>query len=241
MSNRTVRVKSNAARTYRAESREARSELPPTSDVQRMKHPFILCQHAEGWDFIDGEWVPVIDELRAIPGVNGVGDRGGAGALVQLVQSRGATLIRPDDNRLGEWVDYIIEYPVAGGGHARVFKDVEFTVTPKGHVLTDTPKGRWLEFRKHLLASHILDPIEPWVIEQKIRVQEDRISRLAKVASTGNALAVENLKVAQKALKGMRASLDKIDEEILAEAAATGNGKVKTGRKGNADAFKGAK
>jgi len=126
--------------------------------------PWNYVHYPGAWEWSDKQnaFLPVLAVISKTPGSNGVtknGDMTFARANVSIKDGR---LIEPRDPRLGEHVGYLIAYPCEGGRKYHAHRGCAFTVTPNGRVIA-AESDEFDDFRKALVPSGILHPLDEWV------------------------------------------------------------------------------
>jgi hypothetical protein len=127
------------------------------------------------WEFLLGatedqdEFLVRVNKIEAAPGVNWVAappkdrplERPNIGPAVTTFANKGGEIIQPGDNRLGEFQYYVGEYPTNAGKTAYCDSNAEEPIKLPGNRPTQwtTHSARWLEFRRHIVASGIVPPL----------------------------------------------------------------------------------
>jgi hypothetical protein len=167
----------------------------------------MLMAHPHRWryDSDAGEWLPHLGRLALDPGINGVTDGGGTDLAVAQASRRGWTVIRPGDERLGEFRYYSQSVPKAGRGE--VWVDIHQRVeVVGGRAFWSVDNAGRRGFLRHLVSSGIIPPINDNVKRLEIEKQANRVDRLeSNVASAPhNQVLVARLDTASKRLAAMK-------------------------------------
>jgi hypothetical protein len=144
---------------------------------------FWFMVHPHCWSFEDGEWLPVPSKLHLDPGCNGVTAGGGTDLAVAQVNRNGWHVVRPSDDRLGDFKWYVQEVPKQGRG--RVYLSIwdEASIVG-GRVFWDHDDEGWRDFRRHLVTAGICSPMSKQVYQLEMHKQESRVERLEGSAAT---------------------------------------------------------
>lgn len=191
--------------------------IPPT----RRGRKFILAHAPSSWIFMDNAgWVPSLDIIAAVPGVNGVDNQGGLSGVVAQTANNGSTPILPSDGRLGDFKDYCVWYPCAGGGRHYCYKWEAPSILPDRTVVWDqkaaaTGNAAFLTF---LRDSGIVGTMHEAIYLREIQKQEQKVNDIAARMGVNPALGAR-LAAAEKRLDAMRASWQEISEKGNAQAA----------------------
>lgn len=211
-----------------------RSWTPQSAVDQRLPsppkpmYPFFLVQYSTGWAYheervegeIRGEFFPQPCEFPHVPGVNGVQDpaRVGQAPNTQLaigsVIGKGGTVVRPDDERLGEYRYFINVYECQNNDRAFCWAWAKPRLQANGTVVWRTDEARHQNFLR-FIRDHGLIPaltIEAWeMLEQRqLRLIE---GLPARYHHSGAALLAEKYAAATARLDRMRAAWSAIAPE----------------------------
>ena len=148
-------------------------ETPDGLPVPRGKVPppkFVYVTYPRSWSWAGPEhgFLPDLKRVVAKPGCNGVGEDLDMSRVLAGVSSKGGTYIRPGDERLGEFADYVRYYTTRDGRRWYVDFCEVATVLPNGEVLWDTGEevqAQWLAFRAAVRDSGIISPMLVQVYE----------------------------------------------------------------------------
>ena len=162
---------------YRVAAAREEDALP----AQFRNDPFVFVHYATAWEYHDvAGFLPNLSAIVATPGVNGVGkDRNMARAIGGSV-AKGGIVIATDDRRLGLWTDYVVSYPVRGGGKHFCFRGIGYDILPGGRVLTVDDPGQDVEFRKHLRDAGLVHPLGRAAYNVVIEIEKRGLERLEK-------------------------------------------------------------
>ena len=153
----------------------------PRNVKPRARFWFMLHPHC--WAFDAGEWLPVPSKLHLDPGCNGVTEGGGTDLAVAQANRNGWQIIRPNDERLGDYKWYVQEVPKQGRG--RVYLSVwDEASMVGGRVFWDHDDEGWRAFRRHLVESGICPPMSKQVHQLEIHKQQSRVERLEGSAAS---------------------------------------------------------
>ena len=157
------------------ESSTLESEKLPRSVRSRPRFWYIVHPHC--WAFDGGEWLPLPSKMSLDPGCNGVTDGGGTDLAVAQLNRNGWQIVRPNDPRLGDWQWYVQEVPKQGRG--RVYTSVFDEASVVGsRVFWDHDDEGWRDFRRHLVAAGICEPVTRQVFDLEVDKQRSAVDRL---------------------------------------------------------------
>lgn len=166
--------------------------------------PFTFFHTDQGWQFVDDEWLPYLNSIIHTRGSNGVDGRGGANNVVATVTARGHQVIRPDDKRLGQYMNYRHSFPC----QSKSGKGGKYYVTAFETPIIRGQKVRWQvdekgyrAFLRFLVDNNIVAKMGRDILDEKIEVVQDRITRLQ--AQGSNPAALKKADVAQKKIDKM--------------------------------------
>ena len=191
--------------------------LLPVNGRVRPAAPFVYVHYSGAWEFHSTQgWVPQLSKLVAMPGVNGVDERGDLTRAIQGAVSKGGTYINPKDRRLlldGEdedealYFDYARFYECTDGRKWWVTVGQEPTVTRSGRILwnADEASEVFAAFRAHLRDAGIIEPMHDLVFREKMDSQRARIDNLRGRAGMNPHLTVQ-LQQAEQQLVAMEAA-----------------------------------
>jgi len=159
--------------------------------------------HPAHWQLVEGEWLPDLTQMVAIPGLNRV-DKNGDTALTEVhLAKKGAT---------------VIPWEVEPGGYCMQFAGVNGPVylskweKPKlvaGQLRVTPDEAGYREFRKRLIVEGWVKVPDPDFIDVIIGRQERLVNehRTRAPVNPGSALI---LPVAEKRLEDMRAAKERL-------------------------------
>ena len=134
--------------------------------------------HPARWQCIEGEWLPVLSQLRATPGVNGVDKDGDtSGAETKL--------------RREHW--QVIPWDIIEGGYVVEYDGVRGPVrlsrweTPRmvaGQVVITSDESGYREFLRGLVSSGVVRPPDPHTVDALRERQRMRVAENSKRAGS---------------------------------------------------------
>ena len=162
-------------------------ETPDGLPVPRGKVPppkFVYVTYPRSWSWAGPEhgFLPELCRVVAKPGCNGVGEDLDMSRVLAGVSSKGGTYIRPGDERLGEFADYVRYYTTRDGRRWYVDFCEVATVLPNDEVLWDTGEevqAQWLAFRAAVRDSGIISPMLVQIYEALHARQKREVNGLA--------------------------------------------------------------
>lgn len=162
-------------------------ETPDGLPVPRGKVPppkFVYVTYPRSWSWAGPEhgFLPDLKRVVAKPGCNGVGEDLDMSRVLAGVSSKGGTYIRPGDERLGEYADYVRYYTTRDGRRWYVDFCEVATVLPNDEVLWDTGEevqAQWLAFRAAVRDSGIISPMLVQIYEALHARQKREVNGLA--------------------------------------------------------------
>jgi hypothetical protein len=139
--------------------------------------PYYLTHHRDQWELVETngkyEFLPQFGKLVEMAGVNGVESvRGGIDSVMARaeLQERGVTVLPME-------MGYLTRFPTRSGGWYYTLK----WNTPKeiaGRLLSKLDVDSWNNFRRELIATGVLDAIDPDLVEIMIHDLEREKDRL---------------------------------------------------------------
>lgn len=128
--------------------------------------------HPARWQCIDGEWLPVLAQMRATPGVNGVDKDGDTAGAETRLRREHWTVIPWDVVEGG----YVVQYDGARG--PVYLSRWESPRMVAGQAVVTTDDAGYREFLRGLVANGVIRPPDPHTIDaiterQRIRVAEN--------------------------------------------------------------------
>jgi hypothetical protein len=171
-----------------AETSGSALRLPPI----RNRFKFVFKVHPLRWtwdadDAAEGNdgWLPEVSPFHITPGSGGVGDGDVTDlAFVQLARD-GWQVIHPSDPKLGEYREYVQDFPTRGRNkvNASIFESVRMV---GNKAIWKGDQEAWRAFRRHLLDSGIVAPIDEAVRESLTDDLALRLDRMReRLASAG--------------------------------------------------------
>lgn len=166
------------------------AKLPPIRNRWR----FLYRWHPTRWEFspddlADGGdgWLPQLSQLNITPGAGGVADNGNTDLAIVQAQRDGWQIIRPDHPKLKQsaFANYLHKFP--SRGRSPVWASMFESVNMVGNraIWKGDPEA-FRRFRRYLVDSGIVGPIDPLIKEEKvddIKLKLDRM--LERHASSG--------------------------------------------------------
>lgn len=159
--------------------------------------------HPAHWQCVDGEWLPDLGQMMAIPGLNRV-DKNGDTALAEVHLAKKGMTIIPWDAEPG---GYCVQY--AGSNGPVFLSKWEKPKLVAGQVRMSTDQEGYRAFIRRLVADGFIKIPDADFIDVIIERQERIVSEHQTRAPThpGSALA---LPVEQKRLEDMRAARERM-------------------------------
>lgn len=159
--------------------------------------------HPAHWQCVDGEWLPDLTQMVAIPGLNRV-DKNGDTALAEVHLSKKGMIVIPWEVEPG---GYCVQY--AGSGGPVFLSKWEKPKLVAGQVRISNDIEGYRAFQKRLVAEGIVKVPDPDFINVIVERQERLVNEHRTRAPThpGSALA---LPVAEKRLEEMRVARERM-------------------------------
>jgi hypothetical protein len=149
------------------EFKPASTSEEPRLPANYANFPFVVVHYPGGWGFDDecGEFLPELSEIVHRAGVNGVKDTpdGRLGPISPALggaAAKGGTIVLPGDGRLGEWQHYIQRYKTHNAGFHYCMKGTRFKLLPNGKAAAVDGSAVYRTFRRKLVSSGIIAPID---------------------------------------------------------------------------------
>lgn len=140
-------------------------------------HAFWFLHHPARWTYREGEWLPILSELRADPGVANV-DKAGNMDMAEVVKRRQGWTLIPWDAEPG---GYCIAYEgVAGAVHLHKWQRPKLVA---GQTRFDVDEEGYYTFCRSLIGTYIQTP-DPDFIDVQIDRQQKKVNEWAEKAST---------------------------------------------------------
>ena len=158
--------------------------------------PFTYFHADQGWQFVEAdeeaEWLPYLNKIIHQRGSNGVDSKGSPNMAVAAVTSKGHQVIRPDDKRLGPYINYRHSFDCASKNGQKG----KYYVTAFESPVIRGQRVRWVVddkgyrgFLRYLVEQKIVAPMGSDILEEKIEILQDRITRLNAQGSNPSALS----------------------------------------------------
>ena len=183
-------------------------KLPPI----RNRYDFWYLADPWAWEFntddlADGHsgWLPRLGRMNLIPGVGGIGPQGQVDGAILARQREGWQVIRPDDHRLGEYMNYTQRLPSRGKTPvwASIFESVK--MVGRRPVWADDDDA-FRRFRRYLVDSGIVPDITDEVRDGLIDEIENRLEqhRGRLIANPNNPALARRIEATEKRIQTMR-------------------------------------
>lgn len=217
-------LKGSADLVAQAEQDDDAIPQPRKPDGTPEQHPrFLLTHHWLGWEFLGdgkggGEFLPRINRVPLIPGVDGVDDNLTPNKLIARLMGKGTTVWVNGDRALGPYAHFLGQYKIRGSkGKAFVVRFAERAnimpgATPYTRFKTD--EQAWLKFRRHV-RDHVLPPMTDIAYDQIVEVAKRTAAQQEQVYRDPEAHAV-------KSAFANLAALQAAGEKYFAAVAETG-------------------
>ncbi len=194
---------------------------------------FVYMHYPKRWEYNkEHGFLPTLAKIIAKPGINGIGKNGDLTPALVVAQQNGGTYIDPQDQRLGDFIDYVQYYNCENGAKWWVDSCMVATVLPGGQIIWKSKPGQWDAFRKQLRDAAIVEPLMPEIFELMIKKQQNKIDRRAAKAGM-NPIYQSKYQDSLDILEAMRAEWARMTEEKIKEVEAK-PAKAKRPRKGKA-------
>jgi len=164
------------------------------------------------------EWLPILGTIPVDPGCNGV-EKNGRGApnaepAIAKWQGKGGVVLRHGDPRLGQWADYMAVFDSVTGRpvYRTIFARIE--VLGKLHE-EHSDEDDYNDFRRHLVESGVVRPIEPMVARKVLARYEAQLSRIVGLIGSrpGHTGLQDRVDRAQGWVDAIRAGMPTQDDE----------------------------
>jgi hypothetical protein len=175
--------------------------------------PWWYTHHPAHWQCIDGEWVPDLGQMMAMPGLNRVDKNGDTSMTEVHLNKKGMTVIPWEIEPGG----YCIQYPGTSGPVYLSKWEQPKLVAGQLRITPDTAGN--VAFRKRLVAEGVIKVPDPDFIDVIIGRQERIVNehRTRAPVNPGSALA---LPIEEKRLEEMQAAKAKLYAEPADDAPA---------------------
>lgn len=168
------------------QSPQAGTAALPARRARRM-HQWMYMWHPKRWHFYRdageaGEWLPRLGRIVLDAGQNNVLENGNITLAIASAQERGWTMIKPTDERLGQFRDYMQAVPVDNGRKAYASRWNNYTIEG-GMVFEDFDRPGFYEFLRHLRDSGIVAPMSKNIRTYHLRRHAARLERAEATAA----------------------------------------------------------
>jgi len=152
----------------------------PRKRARRMKQ-WVYRWHPKRWHFYKdagerGEWLPRLGRIIFDAGQSNVQENNNITLAMASAQEQGWTIIRPNDERLGQYVNYMQSIPVEGGGSAFASRWKSYSIEG-GMVFEDFDREGWYGFLRHLVAAGVVPPMSENIRNYHLRRHEERVEK----------------------------------------------------------------
>lgn len=139
-----------------------------------------------------GCFVPTLHKIYVRKGLNGASTDSDVEAPVAAAARKGASVIRPGDQRLGQWADYLRIYRDRAGAVHYVEQTERAVRLPSGETVLRPDEAAYHRFLLHVRDSGIVDPMSALAFEQLRTRLEAEIEYLREAATrTGSSPQLE--------------------------------------------------
>lgn len=178
----------------------------------RQSHPrYIYAHHWQAWAYTEvaetgkviageelgrglgrGEWVPVLHKIYVRKGLSGASTDTDVEAPIANAIRKGASVIRPGDQRLGSWADYLRIYRDMSGAIHYVEQTEQAVRLPSGETVLRPNEQKYHAFVAHIRDHGVVDPMSPIAYEAIRTRMEAEIEYLREAATrTGSSPQLE--------------------------------------------------
>ena len=178
----------------------------------RQSHPrYIYAHHWQAWAYTEvaetgkviageelgrglgrGEWVPVLHKIYVRKGLSGASTDTDVEAPIANAVRKGASVIRPGDQRLGTWADYLRIYRDMSGAIHYVEQTEQAVRLPSGETVLRPNEQKYHAFVAHIRDAGVVDPMSPIAYEAIRTRMEAEIEYLREAATrTGSSPQLE--------------------------------------------------
>lgn len=178
----------------------------------RQSHPrYIYAHHWQAWAYTEvaetgkviageelgrglgrGEWVPVLHKIYVRKGLSGASTDTDVEAPIANAVRKGASVIRPGDQRLGSWADYLRIYRDMSGAIHYVEQTEQAVRLPSGETVLRPNEQKYHAFVAHIRDHGVVDPMSPIAYEAIRTRMEAEIEYLREAATrTGSSPQLE--------------------------------------------------
>ena len=152
----------------------------PVSKARRF-HQWVYKWHPKRWHFYKdageaGEWLPRLGRIVFDAGQSNVQENGNITLAMASAQEHGWAVIKPNDDRLGAYQNYMQAVPVANGRKAYVSRWRHFAIEG-GMVFEEFDRAGYYEFLRHLVSTGIVAPMSPNIRSYHLRRHIETVER----------------------------------------------------------------
>ena len=186
-------------------------------------NPYVYIHYPRGWTFDGevGEFLPDLNEGHLTAGVNGVDEDPRDHRILKPQKmfagtlAKGGIIINTDDERLGEWTNYLASYECKGGGKHYCFVAVEYDILPGGEAVAREAPAEFRKFRQHIRDHKLCHGMSEPVYNKLLSVEEAALERAINRAQSNPHLSkkVEAVEVKIAAMKEAWAKLCEVEAE----------------------------
>lgn len=214
---RTISLK--GGQPWRSREQASSAGLP----AEFGNYPWQFVHYAMGWMYDDElGFIPSLSRIEARPGCNGVDlslstARANAGAA-----KKGGRIIDPTDRRLGQWMDYVVWYDVAGGRKHFCFTGTEFALLPGGQARAIDNSVNVRKFCAHLRDVGVVDAMSGVIYNVLLDMETTKLTRLRRRAVKSDGMA-DLVKAQDARVSAMRKAWEAMGEAPITEPALAGD------------------
>ena len=160
-------------------------------------NPFVYVHYPRGFTFdeVAGEFLPDLNEGHLTAGVNGVEEDARDPKILKPqkmfagTMAKGGIIINTDDDRLGEWKNYLASFDCKGGGKHYCFVGVEFDKLPGGEAVAREASDAFREFRQYIRDHRLCHEMSEPVYNKLLSIEESALDRSIQRAQANPHLA----------------------------------------------------
>ncbi len=174
------------------------------------------AHYATEWELVKDEWLPVLNRIHFLKGLNGQADDGDPRAHKLFITQKGGNVIEVGDPRLGKYRNYRKKWPAfnrvtngIGTYYSSIFERPQIVGQ---HAKWKVNRTAYDAFRRLLITNSVIMEIEPVAIELKIDRLNGTISNFKGLPATQQ--RIESIAKMEEELIQMSASLDKLRVDI---------------------------
>jgi len=186
-------------------------------------NPYVYVHYPRGFSFDDvlGEFLPDLNEGHLVAGVNGVEEDPRNPKILKPQKmfagtlAKGGIVINTDEDRLGEWKNYLASFDCKGGGKHYCFVAVEFDKLPGGEAIAREAPNQFREFRKYIRDHRLCHEMSEPVYNKLVGIEESALDRAIQRAQSNPHLGkkVEAIQARIAAMKKAWAKLNDAQQE----------------------------